>query len=70
VNGAPFTFHSANLQLVGDGSESQAPLEITDGKVTVTQNNPVYVFEYTLLLSNGDYIQGEFTGAMSYVDAH
>ena len=70
ADGAPFTFHSADIQLVGDGSESQAPLEITDGKVTVTQNNPVYIFEYVFTMSNGDYIQGMFSGAMSYADDH
>jgi len=69
-DGAPFTFHSADIQLIEDGSQYLSPIEIIDGKVTVTQNDPVYVFEYTFQLSNGDYIQGMFSGAMSYNDEH
>ena len=70
ADGAPFTFHSADIQLIEDGSQYNSPIEIIDGKVTVTQNDPVYVFEYTFLLSNGDNIQGMFSGAMSYIDDH
>jgi hypothetical protein len=69
-NGAPFTFHSASVQMSGVEEGTYSSLEIVGGVIRVLQNDPEYEFQYNCLLITGDSIQGSFNGRMNYTDNH